>query len=1120
MPSELSRQLGDFRTKNKVVPVVQKVSFLFDANRAAGLDIISLALIARKSLLKLSAVEPALETFEDLFTGTGKSVEFLEQDEAGELHQRMKSLLSFLSGHFKTLDGQQCLEYLIQKYHVHVYNSEELILFALPYHDTAMFGKLVQLIPFLKNVERANASETRWTFLRNVHKTGSPLSRLALVRMCRSSQPVMAVIIDHTIASLKYGAFNQALLSFVNVLLLEVLSDFDTIKFDISVPLFSLCRICFKAAHLSPAAFFVGLSVATHIVCVADVREDALGLLFSRAIAVCPDDKFYSLLMALTVVVARKPELPTTVVKALAEVDDEVVKSAINMSVSRFNSDLKSLVPVMPTGFESLVDEALRVVVESPAIDQPSVEPAAEESSDSSDEEDSLAGMRKELTALIAKGSKQARKAAVEKFAHLEGATRHCIRLSALCDSTDLLGLTMRGCKKDLGYVPCLIASLGGFKTSDARLVLEASVAEVPKLPSNAITEIAEALHIEYAGSLYAVIRNVESEFHLSEKVWMAVAALCAGPASQLGKSPLLTAWRTDLVPSKFLSKLSESKEALKDFTQTFITFANNPKVKIHSTSDPSLSALAQLVCSLTLPQPEIRKALSAFAKQSVENLSMEARTRLIVSVMQSGSPALFKKLNEFAVSEIEGENSELISAAEKTIVSGGSADSWSLVSQLMNNGLRVDSGVMLKGVEAAPSGAAALAAWRSLKAIDCTDSEIVCKIIDLVLQSISSLPVEAGAMLETLLAVTASQPEISSEKKISILKELLLIVVRKDVDDTITVMAQSVCESLVSADSWTLMIQVMANPVFENSERAAVQIRCLMLLAGLIGNEESDSELVTSKELGQVVLGLTDLVTCTASSGKDSWTELTNTDAELTGMIERVVVQFLLQCTLKKLDKFVRRVVVGVEGNDSKHALILRVYTSVCEQAGEAVTLALLPTVSDLILSALKSSESNKKRKRNQDLVVAGLAAVCASCVERTPETSIADLTDAVVAIVGSVDDVSAVSNACIALARAASSDQIKLMTKRLMQRTTENHNPLVQEAVLRIVLALWKQAGEVMVPAITEVTVFLNELYLSSETEVADATKALVKEMDRITGEDIENKLRGHSGDEDMDD
>jgi hypothetical protein len=219
-------------------------------------------------------------------------------------------------------------------------------------------------------------------------------------------------------------------------------------------------------------------------------------------------------------------------------------------------------------------------------------------------------------------------------------------------------------------------------------------------------------------------------------------------------------------------------------------------------------------------------------------------------------------------------------------------------------------------------------------------------------------------------------------------------------------------------------------------------------------------------------------------------------------------VTQFLLQCTLKKLDKFFRRLLS--QDTEARLALMLRAYASVCEEAGEGATLALLPLISDVMVRTLKSSEtSTKKRKRNMDLIVAALRAATASCIDQVPETSLAELMEAVANLPGCLDDNSVVSETCIAIVKVASSEQIKTFTKQLMQRSRDSKTPFVQECVVRTVLSLWRSAGEVMVPAITEVTVFLNELFHSSDSEVALVTRQLVKEMDRVTGEDIEGKL-----------
>jgi uncharacterized membrane-anchored protein YjiN (DUF445 family) len=167
---------------------------------------------------------------------------------------------------------------------------------------------------------------------------------------------------------------------------------------------------------------------------------------------------------------------------------------------------------------------------------------------------------------------------------------------------------------------------------------------------------------------------------------------------------------------------------------------------------------------------------------------------------------------------------------------------------------------------------------------------------------------------------------------------------------------------------------------------------------------------------------------------------------------------------------------------------------------------------ISDEILKALaeslKSTKSSK-RKRNADVLMAALRAVSASCVEEIPEAHISEFIDSVSEIPGNFDDQSVVSDTCIALARVGSTDQIKNFTKRLMQRTVDDSAPVVQAAVVRTVLAKWKGVGDSMVPAITEVTVFLDQLYNSSDSEVRGVTKQLVKEMDRVTGEDIEGKL-----------
>ena len=1135
MPSELSRQLDDFRTKHKVVPAVQKVSFLFDPKRAAGLDVLSLAIIARKSLLDLAEVEPSLAVFEELFVGTDKSVEFLNTDEQSELQGKIKRLLSFLSAHFKTLDAQQCIEYLVQKYNVHVYNGEELILMALPYHDSPLFGTLVKLIPFFKHIERANPSETRWMFLRNVFKTGSPLSRQALVKMCRSSQPVMTAIIDHVIDSLKHGAFNEPLLAFANVLLLEVLAEFPLIKFDISIPLFSLCRICFKAAQHNAAAFFVGISVATHIVCVADVRDDALSILLSRAIAVCPADKAHALLMSLTVVASRRQSLPASVVQAISSIPQ--LEEGVNTCVTRFKADMSELLKAVSAD-DLLVakivaarEAALAIPGAAPqlhVVAEPVVSESAESSSDDSDSEDSAVIMRKTLNALIAKGTKKDRLAAVDSFAPIQGSTRYCIRLSALCGSVDALATTMKHCKNDAGFVPTLVGVLDQFSSTNPRLVLQAIFADLAKIPAGSIGQIGAALGVPAAASLMAVARNVEAEFSLCEGVWESLAAIVASPAGQLGKTALLAAWRAEHLPAGFLATQLASKESIQSFSDSVIEFANNVKTArcVVATEHRVNSVVGQLVCSLAVPNAMTRQALTGFVQKSLVALSIALRTDFLTAVLATQSPAVFRKLAELEVGDIKSADSQLVAAAVAA-VSGShvSVDSWVLVKRLVESGLVVPADVLVAAVKSS-SGPTSVAAWKCVSACIAglaTNPLAVHAILAQIGESLSaasSVSSEVSVMIETLLSVASldsASSLVTAEIVADLVKRLTVFVIRTQasISDTLVVTAQTVCESLLTsgldfAAAWTTVVQVMSElSQLHPESAAAIQVRCLVLLASLVEGEETDSETVTSKQLGQVVLGLVELVSVSSTSAVDSWLNIAGTPTELAGVVERIVSQFLLHCTLRKLDKMFRRLLASGD-NDAKLALVLRVYAAVCTQGGSAAALALLPVASDAIVKSLKSDASAKKRKRNVDLILAALAAVTASCVEEIPESSVSDFVEAVADLPGVVDDNSAVSASCCALARVGTTDHIKHLTKLLMQRSRDQSAPATQEAVVKTVLALWQSAGDAMVPAITEVTVYLSELYNSSEDEVASATRQLVQEMDRITGEDIASKLR----------
>uniref|UniRef100_R7W4R5 BP28 C-terminal domain-containing protein n=1 Tax=Aegilops tauschii TaxID=37682 RepID=R7W4R5_AEGTA len=112
-----------------------------------------------------------------LFSQTSLEVnrEQQTQKENDKLNKSISSYLRLLAGYLQLPAALKTLEYLIRRYLVHVYNVDELLLCALPYHDTHAFVRIVQLV---------NLGNSKWTFLDGVKSSGAPPPRNVLVQQC------------------------------------------------------------------------------------------------------------------------------------------------------------------------------------------------------------------------------------------------------------------------------------------------------------------------------------------------------------------------------------------------------------------------------------------------------------------------------------------------------------------------------------------------------------------------------------------------------------------------------------------------------------------------------------------------------------------------------------------------------------------------------------------------------------------------------------------------------------------------------------------------------------------------------------------------------------------------
>jgi hypothetical protein len=105
------------------------------------------------------------------------------QDKAfnDKLNGVLEGFLRLVSGHFATAAAAKCLEYLIRRFKIHVYNVEAAVTCALPYHATAEFVKLVQL---------ANLEGTSFYWLEGVKEKGAAPPRDGPRRAMRARRRV------------------------------------------------------------------------------------------------------------------------------------------------------------------------------------------------------------------------------------------------------------------------------------------------------------------------------------------------------------------------------------------------------------------------------------------------------------------------------------------------------------------------------------------------------------------------------------------------------------------------------------------------------------------------------------------------------------------------------------------------------------------------------------------------------------------------------------------------------------------------------------------------------------------------------------------------------------------
>lgn len=172
----------------------KKASLLFDPKVAASLDRETFFEIGLSGFAELKKINPSFAVFENsLFNISSKDFERSVQtkDANNRLDKTIRSFLMKLSPYFLLQPAHKALEWLINRFQIHKYNKEDIFVLILPYHETKIFIRFLQII-------RLGSSTDTWNWLQPLQKPGIPLAKPILYKKCISDVGVLKFICDMT----------------------------------------------------------------------------------------------------------------------------------------------------------------------------------------------------------------------------------------------------------------------------------------------------------------------------------------------------------------------------------------------------------------------------------------------------------------------------------------------------------------------------------------------------------------------------------------------------------------------------------------------------------------------------------------------------------------------------------------------------------------------------------------------------------------------------------------------------------------------------------------------------------------------------------------------------------
>lgn len=195
--TSLAEQLRKLKTPqtSKLLDSKKRASILFDAREAAEKDSETIFDIGYSGLQDLIALNPSFVQFEATLFDKN-TLELQRAVESTEVNKHLdgtiRKFMVHLSPYFLLQPTHKCLEWLIRRFDIHLYNKDSLMMLIFPYHETRMFVKCVQLM-------RLNDENDKWHWLEKIQKPGVPLSKQVLLNRASSDNFFLHFIVESTI---------------------------------------------------------------------------------------------------------------------------------------------------------------------------------------------------------------------------------------------------------------------------------------------------------------------------------------------------------------------------------------------------------------------------------------------------------------------------------------------------------------------------------------------------------------------------------------------------------------------------------------------------------------------------------------------------------------------------------------------------------------------------------------------------------------------------------------------------------------------------------------------------------------------------------------------------------